>query len=434
MRGGKTPLMKTKLVIFGITGDLAQRKLLPALREMIKTDDFEDLEVVGVSRRQISADDLFSKDDSLYKKLSVFTMDLASAEDYVRLKEYLALGDDTQALLYLSVPPAATYQIVEFLGEAGLNMPGVKLLLEKPFGMDYVSAVEMNTRMSEFFDEGQLYRIDHYLAKEMAQNIVTFRQHNALFNHVWNGKSIEKVEVVATETLTIEGRADFYEQTGALRDVLQGHLMQLLALVLMAMPEDDLRWEEVPKRRQEALEKLLPANPDQAYRAQYEGYDEAAGNPGSTTETFAFTRLYSSDPIWKDVPLELTTGKALSEKKTEIRLHFRKSHEAQGNVLVLRIQPSEAVEMEFLAKKPGYERALETHAMAFTYPEDVVLGDAYEQVLVDAIRSRKSVFASSGEILASWVVLQPLLDAWAMVSETPAKYQVGAATHTICRV
>lgn len=426
--------MKTKLVIFGITGDLAQRKLLPALREIVKTDEFNDLEIVGVSRRAITPAELLGdENDPLFLCTSVFTMDLADAKAYVRLKEHLNLGPEDQALLYLSVPPSATYQIIELLGEAKLTPPQVKLLLEKPFGMDYTSAVEMNNRLGEFFSEGQIYRIDHYLAKEMAQNIVAFRQHNALFSHIWNGKSVEKIEVVASETLAIEGRSEFYEQTGALRDVLQGHLMQLLALVLMEMPKE-FSWQDVPARRQAALEKLLPADPAQACRAQYKGYGEAVGNPGSTTETFAFARLFSADPVWKGVPLELTTGKALNEKKTEIRIHFRKSHETQGNMLVLRIQPDEAVEMEFLAKKPGYARVLEPHKMSFTYPEETVLGDAYEQVLVDAIRSHKSVFAASGEILASWKALQPLLDSWAMASETPAEYEAGTNTHTICRV
>lgn len=403
--------MKTKLIIFGISGDLSRRKLLPALSSIIATGDFNDLEIIGVSRKALNPAGLF--DAVLLEKSTVFSMDMALLADYRKLKSSVDIGQDSQILIYLSVPPVAAHQIIELLGEAGLNGSNVKLLLEKPFGVDYDSAVQMNQRLSTFFDEQQLYRIDHYLAKEMAQNIVAFRAGNALFSHMWSGEFIEKIEIEASETIGVEGRAQFYEQTGALRDVVQGHLMQLLSLVLMDIPTD-LDWNELPVLRQSALQAVAPANPKLVKRAQYQGYQEEVGNLGSLTETFVYFELSSDSLRWKNVPLILLAGKALAKKTTEIRIHFKKLHEAQGNVLTFRIQPNEGIEMELFIKKPGYERGMESQKLRFSYPDDTVLPDAYEQVLVDAIRSQKSLFASSGEVLESWRILQPLLSAWEM--------------------
>lgn len=424
--------MKTKLLIFGITGDLSRRKLLPALEAIIKTGDFNDLEIIGVSRREVKAEELVNG-SNLSDHLSVVSMDMAKAEEYALLKDRLALRPDEQLLIYLSVPPMAVAPVVNFLGEAGLNSPNVKLLFEKPFGVDLTSAQEAIEHTARYFDESQIYRIDHYLAKEMAQNIVTLRGGNALFSQLWNGKAIEKIEIVALEKIGIEGRASFYEQTGALRDVLQGHLMQLLALTLMEIPEQ-FDWNELPNLRLAALEKLQPANPKKAIRAQYDSYQQEVGNPGSLTETFVSLELSSRDGRWQGIPLVLTTGKALDQKTTEVRIHLRKSHEAQSNCLTLRIQPNEGVEIELFTKKPGYERNLETRHVSFDYAGDHILPDAYEQVLVDAIRAKKSLFTSSKEVLRSWEILQPLLDAWSMEAQPLNTYSSSSPTHTICSV
>jgi glucose-6-phosphate 1-dehydrogenase len=357
-------------------------------------------------------------------------MDLARAEEYERLRESVNLGDDEQLLVYLSVPPQSAAQIVDFLGEAKMNTSNVKLLFEKPFGVDLQSAQEVIARTARYYQEAQIYRIDHYLAKEMAQNIVALRGGNALFNHVWNGEAIESMELVALEEITIEGRAQFYEQAGALRDVLQGHLMQLLALVLMDIP-GKFDWDKLPSSRLAALEQLQPASPQKAVRAQYDGYRNEANNSGSMVETFVSVGLESTDERWKNVPFTLTTGKAVNKKSTEVRINFRKFHDAQSNCLVLRIQPNEGVEIELFTKKPGYEREFETRTLAFNYPEDTLLPDAYEQVLVDAIRSRKSLFTSSEEVLTSWRLLQPLQTAWEMDNSSLKTYAVGASVDDI---
>lgn len=417
--------MKTKLLIFGITGDLSRRKLLPALTKLVRTGEFEELEIIGISRRDVAVDELLTGADVLRGRVGIFTMDLATAGDYVRLKEHLALGDDEQLLAYLAVPPSAATQIVDFMGEAGLNTPNVKILFEKPFGVDLVSAQDFIARTARYFDEAQLYRIDHYLAKEMAQNIVAFRGGNALFSNIWNNNFIESIELVASEAIGIEGRGQFYEQTGALRDVVQGHLMQLLALTLMDIPSD-FDWQQLPELRLKALEQLEPADAKKAYRAQYEGYPEEAGNPGSQTETFVCLELKSTQPRWLDVPIRLSTGKALDKKTTEIRIHLKKLHEAQSNAIVFRIQPNEGIDIELFTKQPGYDRTFETRHLALTFPEDTTFPDAYEQVLVDAIRSQKNLFTSSPEVIRSWEILRPLQDAWNMDSALIPLYPKGS--------
>lgn len=417
--------MKTKLLIFGITGDLAKRKLLPALTQLIATGDFNDLEIIGVSRQNVQPTDL-APDGQLARHLSVFTMNLAEQTDYYRLRDYIQLGKNEQLLAYFSVPPRAAAQIVDFMGEAGINTPNVKLLFEKPFGVDYESAKEVIARTARYYSEEQIYRIDHYLAKEMAQNIVTFRGGNALLSHIWNNSAIDKIEIIASETIGIEGRANFYEQTGALRDVVQGHLMQLLALTLMDIPPE-LDWNELPTLRLKALEALQLADPTQTIRAQYQDYQQEVENPGSLTETFVHVQLASNAPQWQGVPIHLITGKALQEKTTEIRLHFRRQHEAQSNSLVFHIQPNEGVEIELFIKKPGYDRQFIPQKLAFAYPEDTVLPDAYEQVLVDAIRSQHSLFTSGDEVLASWRILHPLQTAWDINTTPPPVYSQGSA-------
>ncbi len=429
--------MKTKLLIFGITGDLSTRKLLPALQSIISSKTLhDDLEIIGVSRRAVDVKQLLQlslKNTHLAPHIRVITMDIANRDEYAALKQNIALGSNEQLLIYLSVPPMAAGQIVDFLGEAGINTPNVKLLFEKPFGVDLSSANDVITRTANHFTEAQIYRIDHYLAKEMAQNIVAFRGGNALFGHIWNAQAIEKIEVVALESIGIEGRASFYEQTGALRDFVQGHLMQLLSLMLMDVPPQ-FDWDELPTLRLQALQHISSADPRQAVRAQYEGYQHEVENTGSLTETFVSLHLASQDKKWQGIPLVLTTGKALNKKLTEVRVFFKKFHDAQSNCLVFKIQPNEGIDIELYVKKPGYERQFERQKLSFAYAEHTKLPDAYEQVLVDAIASKKSLFTSGDEVLESWRILQPILDNWNMADSPLFIYPKGSSTHTISSV
>jgi glucose-6-phosphate 1-dehydrogenase len=428
--------MKTKLLIFGITGDLSTRKLLPALEQITSTGNFGDLSVIGVSRHEVDPARLFTScvncgsKTFLDNKLSMFTMDLNVPSDYVGLKKFISLGDDEQLLIYMAVPPTATAQIVDLMGEAGLNTPNVKILFEKPFGTDLSSAEKLIEQTSRHYQEEQIYRIDHYLAKEMAQNIVAFRGRNVLFSDIWNNKFIKSIEVVAAQKIDIEGRTNFYEQTGALRDVVQGHLMQLLVLTLMDIPTN-FEWDKMPEFRLEAFSHLQLVDLDKVIRAQYQGYRSEVDNSSSNVETFVSIGLVSNQSRWDGVPITITTGKALNETKTEIRIHLKSVNGLQGNCLIFRIQPNEGIDIELFVKKPGYSREFETHHLSFNYPADTKLPDAYEQVLVDAISSQKSLFASNGEVLQSWRILQPIQDEWASSKKPLKLYEKGSSISSI---
>lgn len=425
--------MKTKLVIFGVTGDLGRRKLLPALQHIISTSRFDNLSIIGVSRQQTNPQDVLNQVlgdvHALADKFSMYEMDMADVDHYVRLKDFIS-EPDTQVLIYLSVPPSATGQIVSLLGQAGLNGENVKLLLEKPFGFDYVSAREMCEHIEQYFMESQVYRIDHYLAKEMAQNIVVIRGANALFDHVWNNTFIDSIEITAMESINIEGRTQFYEQTGALRDVLQGHLLQLLALTLMDVPAE-FDWDNLPELRLKALEHLQPARPDRSIRAQYRGYKDEVGNSDSQTETFVSLELESDQPRWSGVPIHLATGKALDRKSTEICINLKPVGEARRNKIIFRIQPNEGLNVGLYIKTPGYERQLEEQHLEFSFDKTERMPDAYEQVFVDAINGTKSLFVTNAEVLRAWEIVAPVQESWSMHHHSLLEYDEGTSVEAI---
>lgn len=381
--------MKTQLVIFGITGDLAGRKLLPALQEIIHTGEYDELSIVGVSRREVAVGELLQKQPELIDRTSVYTLDLADGSAYSGLKASLEAANADQTLFYLSVPPGAAADIVDFLGQAGMNTPEYKILFEKPFGFDLVSAQEFIERTGRYYQEEQLFRIDHYMGKEIAAELLRLRQNAENHHHYWSNESVEAITVVASETIGIEGRAQFYEQTGALRDFVQGHLMQLLSLVLIRNPQP----ADLPVQRLRALEQIQPINPENATRAQYEGYQEEVQNPGSQTETFVAFATESSDPTWVGIPIRLVTGKALHEKRSYVHVEYKDGTE-------------DVFDEANLLKRDG--RHL----------------DAYERVLLEAIAGRKDIFTSSPEVIRSWEILAPLQEAWSMSNEPLATYPV----------
>jgi len=383
--------VKTQLVIFGVTGDLAGRKLLPALDSIVKTGSYDELSIVGVSRREVNKDELLAGHDLLAPHTQVYTMDLASAEEYKHFKVFLEEQGADQTLFYLSVPPGASADIVDFLGQAGLNTPDYKVLFEKPFGFDLESAKEFISRTAQYFSENQLYRIDHYMGKEIAAELLELRQNAENHHHHWNNQSVKAITVVATETIGIEGRAQFYEQTGALRDFVQGHLMQLLSLVLMQTP----RPAGLPEQRLAALNDLAPVNPEQATRAQYDTYQVEVENEGSQTETFVAFMCESTNPAWKGVPIRLLTGKALHEKRSYVAVEYKDGTD-------------DVFDESLLASRDG--RHL----------------DAYERVLIEALESRPELFTSSAEVLRSWELLAPLQEAWAMDNSPLPTYTQGS--------
>jgi glucose-6-phosphate 1-dehydrogenase len=423
----------TILVIVGITGDLSKRKLLPAITQLAKSGALpEKTRVIGITRQALSIDQVLDGQkevDFLKSSLELYQMDLTSIDDYQTLKTYLqrtakALGTTTQTIFYLSIPPQFSRPVVELLGEAGFaDDPQTKLLLEKPFGTDLSSARELITETKRHFKESQLYRIDHYLAKEMAQNIIVLRGSNALLRRTWNHEFIERIEIVASESIGIEGRTQFYEQTGALRDLVQSHLLQLAALVLMNIPAAD-SLDDVPALRAQALKHLYIDSKNPVIRGQYKGYQEEVSNPGSLTETYVDATFLSREERWLGVPIRIITGKALQEKTTYIRIVYRKSEEHEANELIIALQPDAGAMLRIWTKVPGYDRRLEQHDLRISLADhSETVPEAYEQVLLDAIHANHELFASSEEVLETWRIIQPLLDEWQMADTPPTLYE-----------
>lgn len=437
-------LHPTILVIVGITGDLSIRKLLPAIEKLSAAGVAPDkLKIIGISRRDVKVVDIIKDLPAseshafLSKHLEMYKMDLASADDYKQLRLHLAetaqqMGDKTQTLFYLSVPPQISQPVVKLLGEAGMaKLTGAKLLLEKPFGTDSVSARELIDQTNLHFEESQVYRIDHYLAKDMAQNLIVFREGNALFAHTWNNKFIERIDIMASEKIGIEGRAAFYEQTGALRDLVQSHLLQLAALTLMH-PSVTRNLRNICDCRVDALLQLHVDESIPLKRGQYKGYAEEVENPGSTTETFVDITLKSSDPSWTGVPIRIVTGKAMAEKATEIRITYKQTNEYESNELIIRFQPNEGIELRLWTKVPGYEWKVENHSLKLNFAEQFTVStEAYEQVLLDAIKSDQSLFTTSAEVLQTWRILEPIQKAWSMSDGNLLVYTPGSKIEDI---
>lgn len=485
------------LVIFGITGDLARRKLLPALYHLAKYDLLPaQYKIVGVSRREISAADVLASISenvklatgkpadiavlkTLGQNLALVQMDLTRGDDYARLHQTLgeveaAAGVCMTRLFYMAVPFQTLPQIVAHLGENGLQRgcnhdvhAENRLLIEKPFGDNLATAKALVQSIGQYFAESQLYRIDHYLAKETAQNMLTFRFQNPLFKAVWNRSHIKSVMITAAETIGIEGRSVFYEQTGALRDFIQNHLLQLLALTAMDEPKS-MSAADIHHEKLKLLDAVAPIAPNEVagktVRGQYAGYRTEVNNPGSQAETYAAVQLAIDNERFRGVPILLRTGKALAEKVAEITIIFGEQtepasetspqgkaehsaaqtgaehspHVAAGhsfsplgaNTLTIRIQPNEGIVLGLRAKKPGFRQGTEHVQMEFCYNRafagEHASPDAYERVLVDAFRGDKTLFATDAEVLASWRIIENVITEWAKNGDDLHVYPKGS--------
>lgn len=454
-----TPQLEPSIiVIFGVTGDLSKRYLLPALYKLFKNDLLhEKTIVVGLTRQSLTADELFSglelsgeeaaADAAVVQAMRLQTelvqFDPNQPTDYPRLLQHLndleeRAGVCMNRLYYLSIPPAVFTDVVHQLGEAGLNgscqhgNAKTRLLVEKPFGHDLESAQQLIQQTDAVFTEEQVYRIDHYLAKETVQNILSFRLHNPIFTDVWSARYIQSIAVTAHEKIGIAGRVNFYEGLGALRDLVQSHLLQLVAITTMDLPSK-LDGEHVHRARQMLLESVAPADPWLAHRAQYDTYREEVSNPTSITETFAQLTVQIETERWEGMPVTITTGKALEEKRTDIVMTFSNPHDESNatNTLTFRLQPDEGIHLQLRVKRPGYAQELQDAVMDFSYDNtfgsDSSQPGAYERVLVDAIRGDRTLFATSDEVLASWRIIQPLIDAWRDNDDGLQSYKSGTS-------
>lgn len=441
------PLHDSMFVIFGITGDLAKRKLLPALYHLVDSSHItHNFHIIGVTRRNTTVDEIItvtkqsleSSGHQPNKKIltqfksmiKMVDMDICKADDYEILKEAInkttpPLGTPLNRLFYLAVPPEMYTTISDGLGKVGLNMnrdtqAETRLLIEKPFGYDTTSAQSLMGKLEKYFSESSIYRVDHYLAKETSQNLLTFRFKNPLFNAVWDKSTVSYIMITAAETIGIEGRINFYEQTGALRDLIQSHLLQLCALITMEKPKD-LTSHAIHESKLKLLNAIKTIEPEQvtnfAVRGQYDGYRQEVGNPNSTTETYAAVRLDIDNDRWRGVPILLRSGKSMAQKITEITLIFEgdKKTPDERNALTIRIQPDEGIVLSLLAKKPSLDDETEMVQMEFCYDKSFGVGkkpDAYEHVLSDAIRGEKTLFTTDDEVLESWRIFENVIKEW----------------------
>jgi glucose-6-phosphate 1-dehydrogenase len=476
----RLPVHPTSLVIFGATGDLAHRKLLPALYNLAHDGALpERFELIAVARREQAHEDFraiaresierFSRRrpdpdvlDGLLGDMRYVAGTFDNPHAYTELARTLTefderAGSPLNRVFYLSTAPQFFPVIVGAIGAEGLNEADgaeCRIVIEKPFGYDLASARQLNAEVLSVFHESQVFRIDHYLGKETVQNLMALRFANALFEPVWNRNFIDQVQITAAEDIGIEGRAGYYEGAGALRDLVQNHMMQLLALLAMEPPAafeaNRLRDEKL-----KVLEAIVPPAVDEvstmAVRAQY-GPGESGGvsvpgyraedgvAPDTRTETFAALRLHVSNWRWAGVPFYLRTGKRLARKVTEIavilkpvpHLAFQSggSVGVQANQIVLTVQPDEGVSVSLGAKIPGPTMRIRPVNMEFRYGTSFVSEspEAYERLILDAMRGDATLFTRNDEIEALWGIIDPILTAWHEDTASPIpQYPAGSS-------
>ncbi len=469
------------MIIFGASGDLTQRKLLASLFALFNRDLIgQQFYILGCGRKELSdqqfrqiaqkaiqkrSSGISAKDmEPFINSLYYTSGDYSDASYYGKIKTKLAEldkkhGTQGRRIFYLAVPPFLYTTIAEQLRAAGLSCPDepelrkrTKLVVEKPFGRDLQSALELDEVVHRCFDESQIYRIDHYLGKETVQNILMFRFANSIFEPIWNHNYIDHVQITIAESIGIEHRGGYYDKSGALRDMFQNHMLGMLAFVAMEPPvsfeADNIRDEKV-----KLLASIRPFKLDQLdkffVRGQYgpglingrevPGYrDERAVEANSVTETFVAAKLFIDNWRWKGIPFYLRTGKMLAAKDTEVTITFKKVphsmfvsvglEDIPPNILVLQIQPEEGISLSFQAKRPGSKVCMSTLRMSFSYRE--IFGseapEAYQRLLLDCMVGDQTLFTRADDIETAWQLLTPVLQAWHKSSLPPYEYPAGS--------
>lgn len=468
MTGGET----TTLVIFGASGDLTHRKLIPSLCNLYCKGRLPtNFQVVGVSRSPLSDAEfreslLVGVHDTVdmhaspgqwqdfSSRIFYAAGDVSSSQGLKSLITKLSELDDASPgknhrLYYMALAPTLYEPAVTVLGELGLaNETGEaggwrRVVVEKPFGIDLASAQKLNQVIHSVFKEDQVYRIDHYLGKETVQNLLVFRFANTIFEPLWNRNYIDHVQMTVSETVSVSERGDYYDQAGLLRDMFQNHLLQLLTLIAMEPPSsfnaDALRDEKVKVLN--ALRRITPQEANQhAVAGQYQGYRSEPGVAAdSRTPTYAALRLNIDNWRWQDVPFYLRSGKAMSDKTTEIVIQFRRpphmmfpmgpGQDLPANTLAICVQPDEGFHLEFQAKTPNVDFQLKPVDLEFHYQSafgDQAIPDAYERLLLDALNGDASLFARSDEIEQAWTIMDPFIEGLASTNGVPpAEYRQG---------
>jgi len=440
--------LPTTLVIFGATGDLVEKKIFPSIYSLYKEKKLPDIfNIVGISRRDFSEEDfkknvskiIKSKNDNFLNYFKYVKGDFTKKEIYEKLKNILGVSDENYGvcankLFYLATPPRDYEIIFNNLAQNGLTIPcsdnegWTRVLVEKPFGNDYQTAKKLDTLLAGLFKEEQIYRIDHYLGKEALQNILMFRFSNSIFNESWNNKYIEKVTVKILEKGDVSHRGEYYDGTGALVDVGQNHLLQMLALVTMDNP-GSFDCENVRFARAEILKNLKILNSEEVkhstFRAQYRGYKNTQGvNKNSNTETYFRIKTFLNHPKWNNVPICLEAGKALNVQKKEVVIDFKKPisclcspflNEEYHNRVIFRVEPKEEIVFDLWVKKKGQKLDAEQRRfeMPFRDKKDAAQYiEEYKKLLLDAIHGDQTSFISTKEVFAMWEFIDPIREFW----------------------
>lgn len=438
-------------VIFGGTGDLTHRKLMPALYNLLKENNLpRSFAVVSIGRRNLSREEYLEQiktsiitygrypfDEDTWSELRNLIyykqMDFTDISEYESLKSFLNEVDikhhtNGNRIYYLAVAPEFFEVIVDNLAKTNLNKHEGKftrVMIEKPFGRNLQSAIYLNQKIIEVFGEENTYRIDHYLGKEMLQNIMVIRFANSLFEPVWNKDYIEQIQITASETIGVGSRGNYYENAGAIRDMVQSHLLQLLSLIAMERPKD-LSPNSVRDEKVKVLQKLKPTNKEDikksVVRGQYKSYrHEPNVSPISNTETFVALKLEVDTPRWKNVPFYVRTGKKLPRKAIEIIIQFKHPEKmlydnltSIPNMLIIKVQPQEGIYLVFNAKKPGTKNTIIPVQMDFCQNCDVGINtpEAYERLLLDAFNGDSTLFARWDEVLYSWKFIDAIIETW----------------------
>lgn len=460
------PVESFDLIIFGASGDLAQRKILPGLfRRMIagqmpeqvriigsarsKWDDAEFQKIVKASIKEFSPQE-YKNTEALKKFLSCLhylPVDVMGDGGWKELTELIRENANPVRAFYLSVGPSLFGAIASRLLKTGIATKDSRIVVEKPFGHDLATAQELNKQLRESFEEHQIYRIDHYLGKETVQNLMALRFANALLEPVWNSQHVDHVQISVSETIGVEGRGGYYDNSGAMRDMVQNHLMQLLCLTAMEPPA---RFEanDVRDEKLKVIRSLEHVAPEDIVRGQYRAtsddgsYIEHSENPDSKTESFIAIKAHISNWRWTGVPFYLRTGKKLRARMSEIAIIFKdpphsifpnaeKRH--SGNSLVIRLQPDEGITMHMIIKEPGQGGLRLTEVpLDMTFADALGdsadnMADAYERLLMDVIRGDQTLFMRGDEVEAAWAWADPIINSWTEAGTAPEAYDAGGS-------